>query len=60
MSTGSQISDDIARQNFVRVGRGEGREELEARLADIQKDRRRSYGGEGGEGGEGAEDPADG
>jgi hypothetical protein len=44
LSTGSQLSDDIALQNFVRVGEGEGREELEARLADIHEDRRRSYG----------------
>lgn len=44
LSTGSQVSDDIAAQNFQRVGEGQGRAELEARLADIQADRERSYG----------------
>lgn len=39
----STLSADIARKNFEAVGRGDGRERLEAVLADIARDRDRAY-----------------
>lgn len=39
----SSLSADIARKNFETVGEGEGRERLEARLADIARARAEAY-----------------
>ncbi|MCA9711276.1 MAG: DUF1415 family protein [Myxococcales bacterium] len=41
--TDSSLSADIARHNFEAVAQGQGREVLEARLDDIQRDHDRAY-----------------
>lgn len=44
VQTDSELSAEIARNNFAAVGAGEGRQELERVLEQIFQDRRQSYG----------------